>query len=87
MLKTYKAILRGNQLEWQESVAELTTLTKPIPVHVTILHEIVPETINTQGQEMAAALEKLAGLPQRTILDPLAWEREARRERELPNRN
>lgn len=83
MLKTYKAILRGNPLEWQESVAELTAITKPIPVHVTILHEVVPETLNEQGQQMAAALEKLASLPRHTILDSLAWEREIRKEGEL----
>lgn len=77
MLITYKAILRGNQLEWTESVPE--HLEKAVAVHVTILDEPVAPAQVSQGQRMAAALEQLAAMNALAeITDPVAWEREMR---------
>jgi hypothetical protein len=76
MLITYKAILRGNQLEWTESVPE--HLGKAVAVHVTILDEPVAPKVS-QGRRMAAALEQLAAMNALAeITDPVAWEREMR---------
>jgi len=63
MLTTYKALLRGNKLEWEEEVPDKLLTEEQLPVHVTILvNQVKQVTDTTQGQQMAAALEKLANL-------------------------
>jgi hypothetical protein len=83
MLATYRAVLRGNRLEWQDTPESLEGLEE-IPVYVTILDETEPSSKkNNQGRKMADALEALAALPIRSIADPAKWQRETRQEREL----
>jgi len=83
MVNTYKAVLRGNRLEWSGEVPERSTQDRPVRVSVTIL-----ETNAGQGQQMADALEKLAHLNAApAIADPAAWEREQREDRHLPGRD
>ena len=88
MLMTYKAVLRGNQLEWRGAAPQPLAGQKQVDVYVTILDEQVLDTADkaTQGQKMAVALEELATLPVRSVSDPLEWERVQRQERELPQR-
>lgn len=90
MLNTYKAILKGDRLEWSGEAPELIPEDRPVAVHVTILDEegvLVPERLS-QGQRMAAALEQLAATPALAdIADPVAWERETRQDRSLPDRD
>ncbi|MCP4358420.1 MAG: hypothetical protein GY796_10430 [Chloroflexi bacterium] len=87
MLATYKAILRGNQLEWHEQTPPPLTHLESVTVFVTLLNEqkTDPEKA-AQGIQMSAALSALAALPSPTVLDPLIWEREQREERSLPQR-
>ena len=87
MLNTYKAILRGNHLEWDGDAPDHLTQKDAVIVYVTILGEPVVPSAVEQGQRMAAALEQLAAinaLPDLT--DPVAWEREMRQDRPLPDR-
>lgn len=89
VLTTYKAILRGNHLEWPNAVPVQLTSDQAVAVYVTVLDESgIPAVKNQgQGQRMALALEQLAQLPTRTsIPDPVAWERQLRQERTLPGR-
>ena len=90
MLNTYKAILKGDRLEWSGEAPELTPEDRPVAVHVTILDEegvLVPKHLS-QGQCMAAALEQLAATHALAdIADPVAWERETRQDRTLPDRD
>jgi hypothetical protein len=88
MLTTYKAILRDNRLEWRGVIPEQLSPDKAVAVHVTILDEpVVPLVDAAQGQRMAAALEQLAAANSLAELDdPVAWEREIRRDRPLPGR-
>lgn len=89
VLTTYKAILRGNYLEWPNDVQTHLAPERAVAVYVTILDEPVTPAIEgeSQGQRMAAALEQLAQLPSRTtIADPVTWERQMRQERTLPGR-
>ncbi len=82
MPMTYRALLKGNQLEWQDE-APAQAQEQVVPVQVTLLER----DATVQGERMAAALEKLAAL--RTFADeddPAAWERNGRQERELPGR-
>ncbi|MBW3570125.1 MAG: hypothetical protein KY467_03355 [Gemmatimonadetes bacterium] len=83
MLRTYKAVLRGNRVEWIDAPP---APTRPTPVHITLLDENA-EPARARGPEMARALEALAqrgglsGIP-----DPVSWQRELRQERSLPGR-
>ncbi|MGH9326481.1 MAG: hypothetical protein ACRD2B_07330 [Terriglobia bacterium] len=85
MSNTYKAVLRGNRLEWSEEVPERLTGDRPVTVQVTVLEGGAKPG---QGQQMADALEKLARLNALAeIPDPAEWEREQRQDRRLPGRD
>lgn len=84
MLRTYKAILHGDHVEWLEKPPE-----KPhrVEVHITFLEETAPESQRERGRAMAEALAELARRGTFTgITDPVSWQREVRTERALPAR-
>lgn len=88
MLTTYEAVLRGNHIEWAREVPEYVKANLPINVHVTFLDVVPRDTVTSPGRRMADILEKLAALPVRTeIDDPMAWQREVRKDRVLPGRD
>lgn len=83
MLTTYKAVLRGDRLEWMGTAPHGRRREDPVEVEVRIL----PKTSARSGEKMAAALEKLAKMDADTaIVDPVDWQREMRRDRPLPGR-
>ncbi len=85
-MRTYKAILRRDRLEWLGENPEPQT-DAPLSVHVTVLEQEPPAEMHARGHAMAALLEKLA--ERRTfsaITDPVRWQRELRQERVLPGR-
>ena len=83
-MQTYRAILRGNRLEWTDS--EPTDLNPDQPVQVAIVKARDHPDAITQGQRMAKALERLAASNALAdIKDPVAWQRELRKDRPLPN--
>jgi hypothetical protein len=89
MLQTYRAILRGNSLEWNEDAPKCLEGEKAVEVHVTILEEaaISPATI-AHGKSMSEALEKLAAIDALSeISDPSTWQREQRQDRSLSDRD
>lgn len=84
-METYRAILKGNRLEWIES--EPLNLDAEQPVEVTILDSPGDVGASTQGQRMAKALERLAATNALShIKDPSEWQREIRKDRPLPGR-
>ncbi|OQA44657.1 MAG: hypothetical protein BWY52_01555 [Chloroflexi bacterium ADurb.Bin325] len=91
ILPTYKAILRGNRLEWRGSGRRYHPTDRPVAVYVTILDEPLADVEaheEGQGARMAAALERLAEIHALAdIDDAAAWERETRQERTLPGRD
>ena len=85
MSTTYTGILRDNQIEWTQP-APPKAPAEGLRVQVTLL-DAVPNSAS-QGQQMAAALARLAANHAlASIADPLAWERELRQDRELPGRD
>lgn len=85
-MRTYRALLHGDRLEWLEEGPEPRT-DVPLRVHVTVLEQGSPAEAPTRGRAMAAILEKLA--ERRTfaaITDPVRWQRELRQDRVLPGR-
>jgi hypothetical protein len=84
-METYRAILKGNRLEWIEAAPE--HLEAEQPVEVTILDSPAEIDASTQGQRMAEALERLAATNALShIKDPSEWQREIRKDRPLPGR-
>lgn len=89
VLTTYKAILRGNYLEWRSNVHVPVSPDRAVAVYVTVLDEPAApdESLKSQGKRMAAALEQLAQLHAcAEITDPVSWEHERRQDRPLPGR-
>ena len=83
MSESYRAILKGNQLEWTDAAP--TDLAGEQPVEVTIIAAPVP--IAERRRRMAEALEALAARdPFSEISDPVEWQREIRKDRPLPGR-
>lgn len=87
MLNTFRAILRGDSLEWAEEVRGLLRRDRPVQVLVTILEGEPLAQTHGRGQRMAVALEKLAQTQAFAGIEPVGWQREVRQERELPDRN
>jgi hypothetical protein len=87
MLRTFRAVLKGNGLEWQEEVNQWLQGDRSMQVLVTILDEAPLAKAPERGQEMAAVLERLAQVQAFSGVDPLIWQREVRQERDLPGRS
>ena len=82
MARTYKAILRGDRIEWLDVPP---APAQPTPVEITVIEN--GGDVSERGREMARALEALAnagGLG--NISDAAEWQRKLRRDRSLPGR-
>ena len=85
MLRTYKAILHDNQVEWLDQPPEQSGTVR---VYITVLEEPAPELLPDRGRVMAQALAVLARRGTfADITEPVAWQREVRSERALPGRD
>lgn len=87
MLRTFRAVLKGNWLEWQEEVNRWLQGDRSVKVLVIILDEEPLAKTQGRGQQMAAVLEKLAQARVFSGIDPLVWQGEVRQDRELPGRS
>lgn len=87
MQSIYKAILRGDRIEWEDDVPEQIRNQAALTVFVTIPDQLVVADA-TRGSRMAEALERLAaGGGVASITDPVQWQREQRQDRDLPGRS
>ncbi len=83
MSETYKAIVRGNTIEYQ---GEAPDANNALEVEVKV-RELPRQTPEPNGRRAMAALGRIAdkgGI--RSIVDPVAWQREIRKDRPLPGR-
>jgi hypothetical protein len=82
MFATYKAVLHGDRLEWQEPPPESVFEQRGVPVYVTFVQESDEEP--SRGEQMAAILASLAELDGAfSFGDPIVWQREIREDRPL----
>lgn len=84
MLRTYKAVLREDRIEWIDAPPEHSHAT---PVHITVLEATPNLSLRKRGRAMAEVLEELAnagGLLE--MEDPVAWQRQVRHDRVLYER-
>jgi hypothetical protein len=87
MQAIYKAIVRGDRIEWEDDVPEQIRAQQALTVLVTVVDQ--PSAADdTRGPRLAEVLERLAasgGVA--SITDPLQWQREQRQDRDLPGRS
>jgi hypothetical protein len=84
MLPTYRAVLRGEHLEWEDEVPE-TANQQRLDVFVTIVSDSLADG-ESRGRRMARALEDLAQKGGVSIIEDASdWQREQREERPLPD--
>lgn len=84
MFATYKAILHGDRLVWQEPMPDSASEGHGVPVYVTLIQES-EEELAERRETVRRLLEELAesGVFSE-IDDPVAWQREIRSDRPLP---
>ena len=85
MLQTFKAILKGNVIEWIDEAPQLGDHS--IAVHITVLEEDLGSDAASRGQRMAEVLEKLAANRAFSEVDPVTWQREVRCDRSILGRD
>jgi hypothetical protein len=85
MVETYKAILRGDRLEWSGNAPQHPDTEQGVEVYVTIVQETsISSKAASDGKAMAKALARLAESGSVSkISDPSAWQREQRQDRAL----
>ena len=88
MLRTYKAVLKGDRLKWSGDAPKHLPSERAVAAYVTLLDEPPDQTAKPErGQRMAAALEQLAGINAFAEIEhPADWQRELRQDRSLPDR-
>ena len=87
MLRTYKAIIRNNYVEWDNDIHEIINSDNPVSVYITILDEPKPDNNVERGKCMVSPLNKLVKMKAfGDVDDPVEFIREMRQERELPGR-
>lgn len=85
MMEKYRATIHGNTIEWDgDAPADLTDQNASIKVDVTV---VSVRSKQPDGKKMAEALAEIAARGGVTsILDPVEWQREIRKDRPLPDR-
>lgn len=87
MLRTYEAILIGDRIEFRGGGPQELG---PLVVHVTVIGSegsVGGNGNDKPGSVMASALERVAqGESLSSVTDPVAWQREIRKDRDLPDR-
>ena len=84
MKRAYKAILHGDRVEWLDGAPNTD---EPVPVYITISEVPAPGETGLKGKTTYELLQELADMGAfAEIEDPVAWQREIRKDRPLPFR-
>ena len=82
MKRAYKAILHCDRIEWLDGAPETDG---PVPVYITMSNLPDPDGTDSKTQTVFDALQSLADMGAfDEIEDPVAWQREIRKDRPLP---
>ena len=87
MEEKYKAMIHGDTIEWGGERPDGILNDEGLHVEITVVSDkkILPKS---DGPKMAAALAGIAARGGvRSIPDPVAWQREIRKDRPLPGRD
>jgi hypothetical protein len=88
MLTTLKATVQGDRIRWLENSEGVFPPTRLVQALITPLEEAATAaTPDERTRRRLAAVKKLVSLNAfSNVPDPVAWQREARSDRELPGR-
>ena len=85
MKPAYKAILHGDRVEWLDGVPEVDG---PLQVYITVTDRSLPADTDLSGKTVFELMQELADMGAfAEIDDPVAWQREIRKDRPLPGRD
>ena len=85
MKRAYKAILHGDRVEWLDGAPDEEG---PLPVEITVTGEISPDGDDELLKPVSQYFQALADMGTfADIEDPVAWQREIRKDRPLPGRD
>ena len=85
MKRAYKAILHGDRVEWLDGAPDSA---RPLQVYITVSERHTPEDSDLSGKTTFELLQELANMGAfAEIEDPVAWQREIRKDRPLPGRD
>ncbi len=85
MRRAYKAILHGDRVEWLDGAPDADGT---LPVYITLSEVSVSEDPELEGKTTFEILQGLADMGAfAEIEDPVAWQREIRKDRPLPFRD
>ena len=85
MKRAYKAILRGDRIEWVNGAPDEEG---PLLVEITITKELDPREDEELSKPVSQLFQELADMGAFSeIEDPVAWQREIRKDRSLPGRD
>jgi hypothetical protein len=101
MLRTFRARIKDNYVEWDNDTERLIPKHSPVPVLITIVDDLIPpvedpsvedpsieDNQGQRGKQMAAALNTLSKMNVfGEIDDPVTWQRHIRQDRRLPGRH
>ena len=84
MKRAYKAILRGDRVEWLNGAPDEQG---PLLVEITVTKELDPDEEAILSKPVSQLFQELADMGAFSeIEDPVAWQREIRKDRPLPGR-
>ena len=86
MLEKYRATIHGNTIEWEGDGPDDVKNKDAVDVYVTLVNDEAPLS-EPNGKRAVEILKRIAdrgGI--RSIPDPVAWQREIRKDRPLPGR-
>ena len=85
MRRAYKAVLHDDRVEWLDGAPEADG---PVQVYITISEMPDSEDSQLEGKSTFELLQALADMGAfADIEDPVAWQREIRKDRSLPFRD
>ncbi|MYC38755.1 MAG: hypothetical protein F4X66_17875 [Chloroflexi bacterium] len=85
MRRAYKAVLHGDRVEWLDGAPEAEG---PVQVYITFSEISVSANPELEGRTTFELLQALADMGAFSeIDDPVAWQREIRKDRPLPFRD
>ena len=85
MKRAYKAILRGDHVRWLNGAPDEKG---PLLVEVTVTKELDPDEEAVLSKSVFELFQELADMDAFSeIEDPVAWQREIRKDRPLPFRD
>ncbi|MBX3293081.1 MAG: hypothetical protein KF881_09360 [Acidobacteria bacterium] len=86
-MEKYKATIRGDNIEWDGEAPDAVKDGKLVRVEVTLVSKPVKQSKRNAVRAVAALKEIASRGGISSIPDPVAWQREIRKDRPLPGRD